>query len=424
MRSLAILFAVISAVFIMLVEGASAQNRRDIIVQCYRQGADRPNEMTNCSGFRLSQEEFTSCWEGDSCLGEPPLQTPREIIAHCYNRGADNPDELEHCSGFQVSRNAFESCRNGGPCFDTEDPNQAVGVWTDDPHEAQQLFEEFLDVSVKAPPGFDRSPRADQLGLRFAAAAIPDPVRLASCHDQTQTKKDFFYCIAEFALPEDYKLTRDCLWKFSFDVGAAAVCSSGSEDNMDVYQSAREVQQCVESEGSDRIAWCLGAPVLGKESRYYLQCISDNNGEWETAAVCALAKDLNPEQQIALSCAISTGGAPQAFASCTAGRLTAREINKCWENGVGTNDGCFGPNNELVRAARAARDKVCKVSGENSAVCDAYTIWSDNVVAPGQNHEVVRALNNAVNDVRNGPGENNELVKAGREIFSAVGISF
>lgn len=144
--------------------------------------------------------------------------------------------------------------------------------------------------------------------------------------------------------------------------------------------------------------------------------MTDNKGDYQTAAACAVAKDLNPEQQIALGCAISTGGNPKAFAICTAGRLTARELDKCWQNGIGTDDGCFGPNNELRKGAQVIRDKVCETTGANSAACDAYSFWHNNVLSPGPNHEVVTHLNNAISDLREGPGANNEIVKAGKAV--------
>jgi hypothetical protein len=45
-------------------------------------------------------------------------------------------------------------------------------------------------------------------------------------------------------------------------------------------------------------------------------------------------------------CVGEAGGEPTRTAVCAAGRLTLNELNKC-EKGIGTDDGCFGPNNSV-----------------------------------------------------------------------------
>jgi hypothetical protein len=82
---------------------------------------------------------------------------------------------------------------------------------------------------------------------------------------------------------------------------------------------------------------------------------------------------INPEGRIIAGC-VGQFGATYAGAGCAAGRLTTRELEKC-ANGVGTDSGCFGPNNDLRRHGQ-----------------------------------------NAVNDLVHGPGPNNEVRKFGRAI--------
>lgn len=50
----------------------------------------------------------------------------------------------------------------------------------------------------------------------------------------------------------------------------------------------------------------------------------------------------------------------------------------------------FGPNGEVVRAAR--------------------TVWNDITKGPGPNNEFVRAGRTIANDLTHGPGENNDIV--------------
>ncbi len=78
---------------------------------------------------------------------------------------------------------------------------------------------------------------------------------------------------------------------------------------------------------------------------------------------------MNEEWRIAAECAVQSGGAPPAFAACAAGRLTVRELTKCFTGQIGKD--CFGDNNSIVVFYR-----------------------------------------NAFNDLLNGPGKNNEIVKA------------
>lgn len=401
--------------------------------------------MEMCSGTFVPYEELVSCLSGGPCFGEglagnfgpacgamglPFCPAPQP----CGRPGA--PLTIACFPPAPVWAPAcgappFPPCiqpQNCGlpgtfPCAGGDDDWFPIEFFDEEFEDFQTLDPTF---AVTIPGDSDFSPAAERLGLFFASPSIPDEAALQSCYDQSATEEDFFSCITQEALPDDYRQVASCIEEHSDDAGAAALCSIGNEDALEAYQKFSEVQACMETEGDDEfaIAGCLGDQFLGEDERYYLRCVTDNQGELEVAAVCAVAKDLNPEQQIALACAVQTGGNPKAFAICTAGRLTARELSKCWDGGIATDDGCFGPNNELRRAARFARDQICAATGENSAVCESYSWWQDNVMMPGPNHEAVRHLNNAISDIRNGPGENNEIVKAGRAVegvFQSVG---
>jgi len=87
---------------------------------------------------------------------------------------------------------------------------------------------------------------------------------------------------------------------------------------------------------------------------------------------------MNEEWRIAAECAVQSGGNPVSFAGCTAGRLTVRELTKCFTGEIGKD--CFGPNNTIVKT-----------------------------------------LNNAYSDLTQGPGENNEIVKAIRAVEEITG---
>lgn len=61
-----------------------------------------------------------------------------------------------------------------------------------------------------------------------------------------------------------------------------------------------------------------------------------------------LSMNLDPEQQIAVQCVVTTGGQPYAAGRCMVSRWTTRELQKCFQHGFSGSDGCFGDNNELV----------------------------------------------------------------------------
>jgi hypothetical protein len=264
---------------------------------------------------------------------------------------------------------------------------------------------------------------SDKTGIHFAAPAIPNLDEARACLDQSDDEDGFYACLTSKALPKEYRLALKCLSETD-DPGQAYVCSTGDQRLADAYKRFQEVQDCAGQTNDDAgIAACIGTQFLGRKERYYAQCLASNAGQEAAIAACALAPELTPEQQIALNCAVSTGGEPRAFAVCTAGRLAARELAKCWTGGIGTSDGCFGPNNEIVRFANNVDDVARNAFGPNSVAYQSFSAWQNNIVMPGPNNFFVRNLNNAISDVR-GPGPNNDLVKFSNSVskaFNSVG---
>jgi hypothetical protein len=140
--------------------------------------------------------------------------------------------------------------------------------------------------------------------------------------------------------------------------------------------------------------------------------------------VCAAGNNLTPEQQVFVSCAISTGGQPYAFAGCVGTQLTLNELNKCLERGIGGN-GCFGPNNTAVKFVSNAWKDVTQGPGPNNDLLgrDGFAgrtldnARHDLQYGPGSGNElfggngfVGRTLDNARSDLQNGPGAGNDLV--------------
>lgn len=430
---------------------AEAQSPRQRILACWQAGAMNTPAMQACSGLIVDTPTFHSCMSGGPCFGEAGVGpaafpgTPSSGAPFCGAPGQLFCPQPRNCGqpgtiwcppppgfppppgpaaaacgalGFPPCGSSLPCGVAGGlPCSDAPlpPPPHTIGVPPGFGH---------LNPNVRVTLPATGRPGATQMGAstHLARPPLPKAQKLRDCARSSSDRDDFYECVAEEALPAEYRITRECLLDNQGDGGAALACSTGRQDLVEAYERYKEVRDCnQQARGDDyAVAQCLGDAVLGQNERYYLRCVTQNRGRMDAAAVCALAKDLNPEQQIALACAVSTGGQPHAFAACTGGQLLERELNKCWEHGIGTDQGCFGPNNEYRRFLRSVDDQMRSALGDNSAAYHAYKIWQDNVLAPGPNHEVVRALNNGINDVRNGPGPNNEFVKAGRAVEQGV----
>jgi hypothetical protein len=251
-------------------------------------------------------------------------------------------------------------------------------------------------------------------GFQFASPPLPDEDRLRQCRSQANSDDDFMLCVIDQALPKEYRVTRQCLKENPSEGARALVCSIGDSNISAAYDGFSKVSSCANRQGNDlsRVAECVEQAALGPDGNYYLECIKRNSGSPASGAVCALGKNLTPEQQIAVSCAAETGMEPHAFVLCTGGQLFQSELDKCWKHGIATDEGCFGPNNEYRRFLGRIDDQMKHAFGENSVAYQTYKLLQDNVLAPGPNHEVIKFVNNSINDIQNGPGPNNEFVKA------------
>jgi tetratricopeptide (TPR) repeat protein len=267
-------------------------------------------------------------------------------------------------------------------------------------------------------------------GLQFAALSVPDLGELRKCSEQAFSQgrdklaqDKFLYCTVERAVPPEYRIVEQCFSSNQSDPGAALVCSSGNSNLKHAYDRFREVATCVDKRGTKTldVANCVGKQVLGENEQYYLSCVTQNTGSYSGMAVCALAKDLTPEQQIALSCVVESGGVVYAYAACVGGQLTARELAKCWDEGIATQEGCFGPNNEIRKFFDGIDSKVKQILGENSEGYKIFHLLKENSLTPGPNHEIVKFLNNGLSDIKHGAGPNNEFVKMGKALGGAIG---
>lgn len=134
-----------------------------------------------------------------------------------------------------------------------------------------------------------------------------------------------------------------------------------------------------------------------------LQCLRQSTGgsqfDYLGMGMCyagpEFARGMNQESLIAMQCAMTSGGEPMAFASCTGGQLAANELNKCLTHGIGGN-GCFGNGNTLVSTIRNIGNEFGQHFGQNSVAAQA---WRTLTTAPGPNNDAVRVVNNSVREM-------------------------
>ena len=442
-----ICFCLILAGSFGLLPIQAAADKRGIIAACWNAGAVNEWLMQQCSGLNVPTEDFKSCMFGGFCLGEPAIPPPAPPgFPFCGAMGLPFCPAPSPCGFFNTIAcptppgfpppPVLVAMGCGSPPFPACVAPQACGKPTTltcvgdgfIPLPAPQAdmfgWQPNLQIVLPAPVG------KDGFGIKnvLALPPIPDTGALSQCRNESEGEAEMYQCIVHRALPPAYRTTTQCMDENPEDNGAALVCSTGNHDLQDAYERMKEVQDCAKDhEANDDIAMCAGEKHLGPNERYYAKCVKDNMTNYGAAAACGLAKNLTPEQQIALSCAVKTGGNPKAFVVCTGGQLLAREIGKCWKYGVATEKGCFGPNNDLRKFADSIDGQMKTTLGENSEVYKAYKLYKDNVLLPGPTHDGVKAFNTALHDIQYGPSASNDIVKAGKQfmnIIPTISISF
>lgn len=281
-------------------------------------------------------------------------------------------------------------------------------------------------------------PQMAQWGIRGSNGVVPVPQAFAdskqryvaplyataqtaqSCLDSSGADRDQFGdCMLRSMLGQKENKIYECS-KEGRDNTGTALCILTAVGGEKERRAASQVGECYSKHQSewDQYPLCMANQNLDGDAAKLLNCVRKQSEAGDASffgtAVCYGAQNLrlNPEHQIAIECAASSGGEPIAFAGCTGGRLTARELTKCLTVGVG-GDGCFGPNNEIVKALRSVGVNLNDALGPNN---DLVKSWNNGVRdiqhGPGPNNEVVKAFQTVGNDIAHGPGQNNDLVKA------------
>jgi hypothetical protein len=229
----------------------------------------------------------------------------------------------------------------------------------------------------------------------------PRQQAIVDCGLTSSDTPSFAQCAAPqlgIQLSDNQRVIAGCAIKSKGDTSDFLDCAGSAIIDRNLSPDERAVLSCAEEDSNDasQFAGCSAAHLLGNhatnEERIAVQCAAQAEGDYTEMATCAGANlfnlKLNPEQQIAVQCIVSTGGQPYAAAGCIATRLTARELVKCFTDGVGGSQGCFGDDNDLFgKNGWTARSLVQLAGGRNSVIRNPGQIWGgDNsfVRNPGQ----------------------------------------
>ncbi len=315
------------------------------------------------------------------------------------------------CGDFSQDRGLVK-CR-GNPCLSKAIGKiEEIGASTPDIRALPTIAWTAKSTSVQSPVVWTTKP----LPAQFVTLPIPDIDTLRAC----KNAGDFYGCVVGQAFPKEYRIVRNCIDSNHSDNARAFVCSTGRQDLMDGYDKAKRIQTCARRAKDDaEVALCVGQETLGKRELHYARCAVNNRRDVTQAVVCGLSPDLSPEQQIALSCAVQTGGVPKLYAACTGGKLLERELDKCLQYGIATDQGCLGPNNTIRQYWNSVDDIVKRGVGDNSVAYQAFRVMKDAHV-PGRGNEFVKAFNTAQNDLRNGPGRGNDGYRAIEAVGGAL----
>lgn len=322
-----------------------------------------------------SKDELVSAFKACQDLAS---SNEKEKANVCFAKLALTPGELEALQCFSVSDNL-----NNATCLLKDKKIEDIVS------RARCLNEAGTDISKMA-----------------ECSGIPDAAVL---HDK-------YECATREADP--LKIILNCSDSIPPEVTAAIRCiesSSNVEAKLEAClpEHAKDLKtaHCVATSQSDveRLACLNDAIPMDPTAKKTLACAISANGDAQAAASCALGElvpgdlgkalacgtkstgavdfalcvagpQMNAELRMAAECAASTGGEPISFATCTAGRLTVAELTKCLSGQIGQEGGCFGPNNTIVKT-----------------------------------------LNNVINDLTHGLGEENEIVKGFRELKNLAG---
>lgn len=242
------------------------------------------------------------------------------------------------------------------------------------------------------------------------------------CMQYRGRSDEFYSCIVDTATTEKQADAFKCA-KESKSSEELALCLLEKNIGNNERAAVQAVRNCYAENGTDWSAYpiCMAGQQLDPNIQRLISCsqqmAASGQVNYWALGTCAfgpqiLAKlDPNPEAMIAIQCAVQSGGEPEVFVGCTAGQLAVRELDKCLEHGIGTDEGCFGPNNSLSNAYEQIGEGIATAFGKQSA---AYLAWQ--VAAAQQDpRKAIEAFENVRRELNRAHASIGEAMQAGLE---------
>ena len=366
-------------------------------------------------------------------------ETARIRLHECTSyRESGSVVEVAKCAGYDLDQEALVACVSGGPCMPKFDANAQAGAillaahqnledlardsFVPRPFNVAKTFGELFADFVTCKEGLDVDKPVDMDKIKACLGK-----KLISTNMKAQAdclfgsgKSDPLGCVVEGEARQALDLYRNCLeaqnknCAINVSLPIELACIPGAKGLEDLacmkggVGDAAKAAQCLKDQDIDYLAkvTCVAGDslppevssilscydanaseaamavcVLGKklpeDQALYVRCAVESGGDFLAAGVCVAAPSLNldPGQQIILQCAMASGGEPVTFSTCAIGQFTFREFQQCKKVEFG-DSGCFGPNNEFQRLAKALTGKT--ISG-SSVVGQVATFYISSV---------------------------------------------
>ncbi|KAF0212700.1 MAG: hypothetical protein FD139_161 [Methylocystaceae bacterium] len=244
--------------------------------------------------------------------------------------------------------------------------------------------------------------------------------------------ENFVDCLNRNMLSKDQIAAYDCYQENKGDETAFGLCVVKIGMGQAERKAVDDIYSCYQQHRNDwqQYPTCYFAESNDPNVARAAQCLQRQAGMnasfWGFAGCYGSgALGANAEVQVAAECAATTGGQPYAFAACTGGRLTAAEIDKCWNNGVGGENGCFGQNNTIVQYLRQLGVDTDRLLNRNGAVINAFnTIITDLRNGPGPNNDGIRIINNIGREIERAGQAGNNIKEEANRGLKRLGLPF